>query len=58
MVIGIFVRRYKTVVLMVFWKQFPIEIVAEKHGCDPAYGMVNFFVGGYYTMHGIMSRYE
>jgi len=58
MVIGVFVRGYKSVVLVVLWKQFPVEIVAKQHGCNPAYGMVDFFVGRDYAVHGIMGRNE
>jgi hypothetical protein len=56
MVVRILVRGHVAVVLVVFGKKLPIEIVGKQDRGDPASHMVCFFIAGNNAMHRIVGR--
>lgn len=58
MVIRILICGNVAMMLVVFWKKLPIEIVGKKYGRNPAGQVVEFFVGGDDPVHCIVSCNE
>ena len=58
MIIRILIRGYIAMMLVMLRKQFPIEIIGKQQGRYPACQVIQFFMGGDYSMHGVMSSDE
>src|SRR5690606_33857381 len=54
MIVRIFFRSHKAMMLVVSGEDSPIEIKGEKDGCNPTCEVIETRIGRHYTMHGIV----